>query len=257
MKHRDIYSLKFDLERDETLHFRKKYINKIFYSLFKDERILSDKRKKILGRELTRYYTEPIEYRYNNLGFREHKDVLSQNVGCLALGDSFTEGEGVKYSDLWTSILESKLKIPIYNFGICGTGPDTWFKILIKHIQSFQGDYIFLLSTYFPRYLFPGEDRFIKGANRIFTDSIEVYSLTRSKNFILYNYQIKMLAMEALANHYGKKLITLNVHDLIEIPIDGYKFNITFRKFEPARDCKHLGRDFHKVVANKFSLLLK
>jgi hypothetical protein len=257
MVHKDIYSLKFDLEKDETLHYRKKYINKVFYSLFDDEEILSEKRKKILGSELAQYYSDPIEYRYNNLGFRENKDVKSQNIGCLALGDSFTEGEGVKHSDLWTSVLETKLKMPVYNFGICGTGPDSWFKILVKYIQSFQGDYIFLLSTYFPRYMFPGENRFIKGVNRIFKDSIEVYSLTRSKNFILYNYQIKMLAMEALANHYGKKLAVVNVHDLLEIPINSYNFNITFEKYEPARDCKHLGRDFQDKVANRFLKLIK
>lgn len=253
MKHEDIYNLVFNLNKDETNHYRKKYINRTFLSLFDDQEALSNEKKKILGEKLYEYYSNPIEYRYNNIGYRNHRDIHKQNSGCIAIGDSFTEGEGIKYNDLWTSILETKLKTPIYNFGICGTGPDTWFKILIKYIQSFNGDFIFLLSTYFPRYMFPGEDKFIKGVNRIFKDNIEIYSLTRSKNFILYNYQIKMLAMEALANHYGKKLVVVNVHDLIGVDIDGYAFGTTFEKFEPARDCKHLGRDFHKAVANKFS----
>ena len=254
MRHKDIYNLVFDLEKDETYHYRKKYVNKTFYSLFDDREILSNSIKKRLGSELSKYYLEPIQYKYNNLGFRNHRDIHKQNTGCLAIGDSFTEGEGIKYNELWTSLLETQIKQPINNFGICGSGPDTWFKILIKYIASFDGEYIFLLSTYFPRYVFPGRDKFIKGVNRIFKNSSEIYSLTRSENFILYNYQIKMLAVEALANYYSKKLVVLNVHDIAEIDIDGYNFNVVFNKYEPARDCKHLGRDFHKVVANKFSL---
>ena len=254
MKHEDIYNLVFNLDKDETYHYRKKYINKTFSSLFDDKEALSNEKKKILGKKLYEYYSNPIEYRYNNIGYRNHRDIHKRNSGCIAIGDSFTEGEGIKYSDLWTSILETKITTPIHNFGICGTGPDTWFKLIIKNISNFDGEYIFLLSTYFPRYMFPGDGKFMKGVNKIFIENTEVFDLTRNSNFVLYNYQIKLLAMEAIANHHRKKLIVVNVHDTLDLPIDGYKFNIAFNKYEPARDCKHLGRDFHEVVANKFSL---
>lgn len=251
MKHKDIYTYQFNLENDETLHHRKHLISSVRHSYLSDGIDIKEKTKKIIGPELTEYYSNPTEYRFNNLGFRDTKDIEQANDGCIALGDSFTEGVGLKYPDIWTVKLEDKLKVKVFNLGLSGTGLDAWFRVLSRHIGKFTGQYVFLLSHFFSRYSFPGTDSFFTPPTPRNPEYTPKIGYMYDDNYTRYNYQIKILAIESLCSHYGKKLICVNVHDIVDSPLHVFHTPI-FHSFELARDGKHLGRDFQDEVVYQF-----
>jgi hypothetical protein len=51
-------------------------------------------------------------------GFRNPRRFIDYEIG--AIGDSFTFGYNVKSKNSWPSILESNIKIPVYNYGVGG-----------------------------------------------------------------------------------------------------------------------------------------
>ena len=57
------------------------------------------------GYERYRIYT-------NNLGFKDssNREVTFKNKNILFIGDSFTEGVGIKYEDTYVGLIESNLK---------------------------------------------------------------------------------------------------------------------------------------------------
>jgi len=75
-----------------------------------------------------KYYrgrTDQFEYTWvtDSNGFKNNDDVLNdQKVDIVALGDSFTEGMGVKTADTYSSILTSR-GYPTYNLGVQGYSP--------------------------------------------------------------------------------------------------------------------------------------
>lgn len=89
-----------------------------------------------------------IIYKINSQGFRDKEylhDKPENIVRILALGDSFTFGEGIKYGDRFTDIAESYYpNIEIINLGIPGCGLDQALLLCVHEGVSYSPDYIFL-----------------------------------------------------------------------------------------------------------------
>ena len=62
------------------------------------------------------------EWQTDALGFKnnKHSDISNLHFDYIALGDSFTEGMGVSIDDTWTSKVNQKSKVIIYNAAIQG-----------------------------------------------------------------------------------------------------------------------------------------
>ena len=77
-----------------------------------------------------------VEYRTNSLGFRDREFPVARRpdeLRILALGDSFTFGQGVQLEDCWVQVLERELArtragpVEVINGGYCrGSKPDEY-----------------------------------------------------------------------------------------------------------------------------------
>ena len=220
-------------------------------------------RKIFSTNELSLRITEytPIEYKWNNETFRDYREFSDNNEGHIAIGDSFTEGEGLPYNMIWPSLLQEKIDEPINNLGMCATGFDEWFLILMRFMDRFKGDKIFLLTHLFSRYNFPVKGFYMNPNHHEYVKDIWNTYLV-SDEYTAYNYQIKLLALKQLALSRGKKLIIVNLHDIVghdSMVYDDWFYNQEEYKgkWELARDGKHLGPNFQSEVCQRFIELLE
>lgn len=89
-----------------------------------------------------------VRYDINSLGFRDAETQYfktSSVFRVLALGDSFTFGEGVAYGRRYTEIIERALdNIEVINMGIQGYGLDQSMLLLEKRGFTFSPDLVLI-----------------------------------------------------------------------------------------------------------------
>ncbi|CBW27662.1 hypothetical protein BMS_2890 [Halobacteriovorax marinus SJ] len=69
----------------------------------------------------------------NNYGLREDRDFLIGDFKIVALGDSYTFGDGVKSKESWPTILGERINSEVANLGVCAYGLDqmiSWYNQL-------------------------------------------------------------------------------------------------------------------------------
>lgn len=261
MKHKDIYDWDPKLAADPTDHQRRKYINTTQNKMMCDFDEHYQKIRDKFPERLQKEYDTPIEYKHNNIGYRDHRDILDYNEGILAIGDSFTEGEGVRYEHLWPYMLEKEINTPVYNLGLCNTGMDEWFRIFLRYAKRFSDKRVLLLSTFFSRFSLPNEYHYINPNWK--TDFKDIWNhYIVCDNHTFYNYQVKMLAMYQLADKFGKELIVVNLSEFLDNPLmhdDSWWHSGKDHsgKYDLARDGKHLGKNFQEDVTRRFLELIK
>ena len=91
-----------------------------------------------------------VEYRINSLGFRDHEFPLEKPAGefrVIAIGDSFTFGQGVQLDDSWPQQLERELRkrrtgaVEVVNAGYCrGNSPAYYAEWLPKEGMKLAPD---------------------------------------------------------------------------------------------------------------------
>ena len=93
----------------------------------------------------------------NSLGFRDEEitdeTLRKELTRVLFLGDSFTFGSGVKKTSCFAKIIEKRLNsIPlkpfachIYNAGLNGTNPDSWYESLKKLLPIYKSQLVFAI----------------------------------------------------------------------------------------------------------------
>ncbi len=94
------------------------------------------------------------EYHYcalsNSLGFVDEEWKVNKKPGektIIALGDSFTEGDGAPYDSSYVALLREKLNsrndsFYVMNAGICGSDPFNNFVILRDLLMVYEPDYV-------------------------------------------------------------------------------------------------------------------
>ena len=95
------------------------------------------------------------EWQTDSLGFKniQNSDTLNSHFDYIALGDSFTEGMGVSIDDTWTSKVNQRSEIKIYNAAIRGYSASQMNAtyLNIKDKISHDGIIIGALPTIFSR----------------------------------------------------------------------------------------------------------
>lgn len=256
----DIYSWDPKLDQDIFTH-RQKFRNNKVHHMYLDTELNYANIRDFFPKHLQELYDSPIEYKWNNDTFRDYREFSESNDGHIAIGDSFTEGEGLPHNLLWHNKLQEYLGEPINNLGMCATGFDEWFMVLLRYMHKFKGDKIFLLTHMFSRFAFPVRGYYMNPLHTEFVKEVwENYIV--SDEHTAYQYQIKLLALYELTKSRGKKLVVLNLHDITGENTMNY--NDWFYNKEPyqgkwdlARDGKHLGPNFHDEVYSRFKKLLE
>ena len=74
-------------------------------------------------------------YTANSHGMRDRERTIKSNKKrIVVLGDSFTEGFGLKRHERWTDQLEEKTQIPHLNFGNAGIFGPTQYSLLYENL---------------------------------------------------------------------------------------------------------------------------
>ena len=101
------------------------------------ERTAEDDRYKLMKRNFVSY-PYGIEFRTNELGFRDNKSAVpaksEHDTRIIVLGDSFTAAAGVPFDALFTSLVEAKLRehhsgIQVLNLAVGGYEPVRYRKV--------------------------------------------------------------------------------------------------------------------------------
>lgn len=91
--------------------------------------------------------------RYNSKGLRDEErdyDATPQTFRILALGDSFVEGHGVKYDELFLTVTERELRqessnrLEIVKAGVGGWGPVNQYAYLAKEGWKYRPDMVLM-----------------------------------------------------------------------------------------------------------------
>lgn len=108
----------FLLSKVSSYHGNGKIPNKISYLTDAEERNSVEAMKQ--GK--TKFKEDDVDYEINELGYRTNHPIEGMKNSIGVFGCSFTFGVGLPHENLFTTILEEKLKEPVYNFGIPGGG---------------------------------------------------------------------------------------------------------------------------------------
>lgn len=127
-------------------------------------------------------YQQPefdYELRTNSLGLRDIEHPLEKGVDeirLLAIGDSFTEGQGAPFDDTWLSVLGRNLnrtggegRYTVIAGGVAGSDPFYEYRLLMDTLLAYQPDIVMLAlnaSDINDTILRGGNERFLPG-NRV------------------------------------------------------------------------------------------
>lgn len=199
-----------------------------------DNNLKNDPTNKILN-----YYLDnPIEYGFNNQGFRTPDDFNSYNEGNVFLGCSFTMGIGLHLKDTWSYKLNQTIGGKFWNLSLGGSSIMTQYRVLYGFHKELKIKNIFHFAPILPRYEF-----FIDGQPKIVSihdkEHEEFYS-----NYLIDDEQLNLLyitytnAIKNISNELG-----CNYYHLGHFP-DRYD--------KHARDLAHPSSKFHDMIYNIF-----
>jgi len=114
------------------------------------------------------------EVRTNSMGFRDIEHPLTKASGeirILAIGDSFTEGQGAPFEQTWLSVLgrnlnrqDSTHRYTVMAAGVAGSDPFYEYRILTDKLLAYQPDTVMMVvngSDVIDVIVRGGEERFL------------------------------------------------------------------------------------------------
>ena len=199
---------------------------------------------------LTLYKDNPITYNINNLGFRSDFDYKAGQEGNLYIGCSSTEGIGLHFSDVFSSLVNKELEDGLLiNLGLGGTGIDSWSRILLQYLDFFKIKRVFVLGYNWARYEFFNDDRYFKFSLNQDVKSNPItepyFNFIRdflyNDNYICHNYEIKINGMENICRKRNIPFYLVRGDDRRLKPIKSL-----------GRDLLHFGPEYHRKIAKLF-----
>lgn len=144
------------------------------------------------------------EIRTNSLGFRDIEHPLDKAPGelrILAIGDSFTEGQGAPFDQTWLSVLGGNLNRPeathqytIMAAGVAGSDPFYEYHLLVDKLLAYQPDLVMMVvnrSDVIDVIVRGGDERFlqngrVKGVEPPSTIVTWLYQNSHFARFVLF-----------------------------------------------------------------------
>ena len=159
-----------------------------------------------------KYYTEnPIEYSYNNYGFRTPDDFNTTDEGNVFLGCSVTMGTGHHLKNTWAYKVNKEVGGKFWNLSQGGCGIQTDYRLLLGWKDTLKIKNIFHFTYPHPRFEFFHNGNILQLNN--WEDSIdisfkkffqEVLSIDEYCKYIQQTYSnaIKGLSQDIGCNYY-------------------------------------------------------
>jgi hypothetical protein len=113
------------------------------------------------SRSLNYYKKNPIEYQFNNYGFRTPDDFNDTDEGNVFLGCSQTIGIGLHLENTWAYKVNQEVGGKLWNLGQGGMSIQTDYRLLFAWKDTLKIKNIFQYSIPWPRFEFFNEDGFI------------------------------------------------------------------------------------------------
>ena len=165
----------------------------------------------------------------NIYGFREHRQYKTGQA--IALGCSYTYGDGLDREHAWPYQLEQLMDIEVYNFGVQGGAFDTIVRLAYYWIHKIQPKYVFVALQFVNRLEYFKDESW----HRVLPKSHEFTELLNERNVVM-NYRKNMIMLNDICR---------NTTLIIDQNLPGTD--------KLARDKMHPGSDWHKKVAESFS----
>ena len=175
------------------------------------KKLWRDNSRKYPNDKTTQYYTEnPIEYKFNNYGFRTPDD-FNDDEGNIFLGCSHTIGIGHHLENTWSYKLNQSLGGKFWNLSQGGSGVDTAFRLLYGFKDSLNVKNIFhfapTMHKYRYEFIIDSQPRFMnimydngKHAKRFLGNMFVEQSLVDDK-VAQINYDKSILAIQSIAKN--------------------------------------------------------
>lgn len=198
---------------------------------------------------IEKYLDEPIEYKYNNYGFRSDFHYHKNEEANFFLGCSMTEGIGLHLEETYVNKLSNIIPGKAYMLAQGGTGIDSWSRILYQYSKIFKPKRVFILWNNWPRYEFFSENKYIKfslGTDSFNNPTFPLYSYREffkdalsDFQYINYNFDIKLKAIKFITQELNIPLYLLSQDEVS--PLQSW-----------ARDLAHFGDRYQTDITNKF-----
>ena len=110
-----------------------------------------------------KYYKEnPIEYSFNNYGFRTPDEFNSIDEGNVFIGDSHTMGNALHLENIWSYKLNKDLGGKFWNLSQGGSGIQSSYRLLGGFKDRLKIKNIYHLALHHPRFEFIYEGNVVK-----------------------------------------------------------------------------------------------
>jgi len=166
------------------------------------------------------FVMETEEFRYerktNSLGLSDAEPKTKENENdflIMALGDSFTEGDGAHADSTWVKFLEKHMKNNIsknylfINAGVCGSDPVFEYRLFQDKLLHYKPDMLILVLG------FEMEDIIIRGGLERFNAKGKVkFARTRYSEFI---YALSYVYRLILHNTYKYEHLFMNENEFV------------------------------------------
>lgn len=164
-----------------------------------------------------------ITYAFNEQGFRSIAFEPGLSAG-MALGCSYTQGEGLAVDQVWPSIVSQRINLPVYNLGVGGCSMDTMFRLAEYWVPVLKPKFLLIASTFSHRVELGLEDnKFVNLSPSVDSWKWQVsdqHQKTLCENFyrswILniqnskINFKKNLLAITAICNQHGIPVVEIN-----------------------------------------------
>lgn len=186
-------------------------------------------------------WLDPIEYKFNNHGFRA--DAFDDRPAGLALGCSFTNGTGLRIEQVWPSILSKLLNIHVWNLGIGGASFDTVFRILEYYLPKLNPKFVCVLMPPVNRFEYCNRD-----------DSYYIIQANSSEAHSQFAKEWLTQEVNGISNRRKNMLAVQQLCSINNIPVFFDDSEIPYGKcdMDYAKDFMHYGVDTHYNLAHHF-----
>jgi hypothetical protein len=192
----------------------------------------------------------PVQYQFNQVGFRTHAVDQFKSNAILVLGDSFTLGLGSNINDRYTDILEQQLSHQVLNFSLNGASNDWIARKLQQLLSLFQPRAIVVHYTFSHRRERPHPDWHDDER----TECEPIYSSEENYQNWLANFKTIQASVGSIklihsfiSNWHDQSVSYAELGDNLIPPINQLDF---------ARDGFHYGPRTHQLLADKITNLL-
>jgi hypothetical protein len=172
------------------------------------EKLFNLNLKKYKNHKTLEFYLEnPIDYQFNNCGFRTPDDFNDVDYGNVFLGCSHTMGVGHHLENTWSYKLNQQVGGKFWNISAGGIGIMTNFRLLLAHYKDLKIKNIFHYVPKYPRYEFyvDGEFKILNiGRDKLSDECVnllgDLYQIELTH--IPYTMAINQLAQNIGCNYY-------------------------------------------------------